>query len=199
MRMPITRRGKYGRAVAGWAATFAANRLSAPTSKPMAMDPIRGSAYAGVTEVVNNTYMMKCSVFFFVILMLFITPCLSQDEKDVKSVDTIHLPGIKFKKTLAYSLGSVTILIDYNSFMDSYNGFWKMYKKGMRGVKREQKKGEYINPDYAPRFYLLDSMRTVLTTQIKQKDTVYISDYTFGQVGIGSGHDFTVDIEARKC
>jgi hypothetical protein len=143
--------------------------------------------------------MIKFSVFFFVLIPLCATRAAGQQPGGISAIDTLYLPEIKFVKTLAYSTGSTTILIDYNSFMVTFNSFWKMYKKGMRGLRRSEKKGEYVNPNYAPIFYLLDSMHTVLTTQVKQQDTVYIDEYTFLRKGIGPGHDFSVDVDARKC
>jgi hypothetical protein len=142
---------------------------------------------------------MKLTVYFFVICFLLITPGFCQDETNVNGIDTLYLPELKFKKTIAYITPSVTFMIDYDNFMKTFNAFWKMYKKGMRGHEREKKKGEYINPDYAPRYYLLDSMHTVLTTQVKERDTIYIENISFARKGIGPGHDFSIDIDAGKC
>lgn len=142
---------------------------------------------------------MKLAVSVFIICLSFITSGFCQDEKDVKGIDTLHLPELKFKKTLAYITPSVTIMIDYDNFMTSFNAFWRMYKKGMKSGERAKKKGDYISPDYARCYYLLDSMHTVLLTQVKERDTIYIEDITFARKGIGPGHDFTIDIDAGKC
>jgi hypothetical protein len=142
---------------------------------------------------------MKLTVFFFIIYSLSITPGFCQDEKDVIAVDTITLPELKFKKTIAYVTPTVTIMVDYDNYMATFKPFWKLHKKGMSSLRREERKGNYINPNSAPIYYLLDSMHTLLTTQVKEKDTIYIEEFTFGRMGIGSGHNFSVDIDAGKC
>jgi hypothetical protein len=164
----------------------------------MAKAPIRDYVFAEVNKFLY-LWPMKFTLFFFIMYSLSITPAFCQEDKDVNAVDTISLPELKFKKTIAFITPSVTIMVDYDNYMSTFNPWWKMYKKGRRGVERERKKGEYINPTYVPRYNLIDSMHTLLVTQVKERDTIYIEEFTFGRMGVGPGHDFSVDIDAKKC
>jgi hypothetical protein len=72
-------------------------------------------------EEINKKQTIKFSVFFFVLMSLFATIATAQQTNKLNAIDTLYLPEIKFEKTLAYSTGSTTILIDYNVFMASFN------------------------------------------------------------------------------
>ena len=68
---------------------------------------------------------------------------------------------------------------------------WKALKK--------KKKGHYINPDYEPRYKILDSTYKLLKQQVKQKDTIFLDHEVYAKVDFRELIDFDKAIEDGKC
>lgn len=125
----------------------------------------------------------------------------SQDKYyDTYTVDTLTLTDINFKKVVSYKINSVTFLVNYDDYKKELYIYWKRYHDGMKGTKREKRKGEYINPDYEPRWRTFDSVYQLLKTQVKTQDTIYLNQKIFDKVGLGSLNNFFPDmIEKKNC
>jgi hypothetical protein len=113
--------------------------------------------------------------------------------------DTLHLGQFTAKKIVAYKFPSVTIYVDYNDYLNSLKFFWKRYNDGMKGAKKEKAQGHYINPDYGPRWLLIDSIYQAIRRLSKTQDTIYISQNIFDKVGLRALMDFDVQIENGNC
>ena len=119
---------------------------------------------------------------------------------DKYTVDTFHLGQFFAKKIVAYEYNTVTFFVDYRDYLKMHTIFWKRYKEGMKSSKKEKEKGEYINPDYEPRWLLIDSVYKVLKLQVRLKDTIFLTQKIFDKVGLGPGNNFFADlIEKNKC
>src|SRR3954470_3964903 len=88
-----------------------------------------------------------------------------QAFKENFPTDTIQLKDVRYNKVLAYKFNSVTILVDYKNYIKALKQFWEQYKTGMRSIRRSEKRGDLINPDYEPRFRFLDSLYKALRSQ----------------------------------
>ena len=122
-----------------------------------------------------------------------------QAFKENFPTDTILLKDIRYDKVLAYKLNSVTVLVDYNSYIKAFQKFWKQYKIGMRSLRRSEKRGDVINPDYEPRYRFLDSLYKILRSQSLTSDTIYLNQSAFSKYDLGPGYDFTTDIDRGDC
>jgi len=111
----------------------------------------------------------------------------------------MRISGCHSSKIVAYDMGPVTIYVDYDDFMKLYKPFWKMYRKSMRGTDKEIRKGEYINPEYEPRYRVIDSMYHYLREQMKIADTVILSYQPFLNVGLGGPVHFDPFLEKGNC
>ena len=125
----------------------------------------------------------------------------SQDKYyDSYTVDTLTLTDVSFKKVVSYKINSVTFLVNYDDYKKELYIYRKRYHDGMKGTKREKRKGEYINPDYELRWRTIDSVYQLLKTQVKTEDTIYLNQQIFDKVGLGSLNNFFPDmIEKKNC
>ena len=125
----------------------------------------------------------------------------SQDKYyDNYTVDTLTLSDVSFKKVVSYKINSVTFLVNYNDYKKELHIYWKRYHDGMKGTEREKRRGEYINPDYEPRWRTLDSVYQLLKTQAKMQDTIFLDQIIFDKVGLGPLNNFFADmIEKNNC
>jgi hypothetical protein len=115
--------------------------------------------------------------------------------------DTIILNDIAFKKTVAYRLDSVTILTDYEDFKKELYASWKHYRKGMKGMEKAKRKGDYINPEYEPRWRRIDSVFTLIQFQAKTQDTIFLQRSIFDEAKMaGSMSKFFPNlIDSKRC
>jgi hypothetical protein len=135
----------------------------------------------------------------FIILTTFFSTIVIGQTRDHYTVDTIQLPEFHVKKVVAYKLNQVTIYVSYKDFYKEYLPLYKRYKKGAKGIAKERKQGHYINPDYEPRFKILDTTFKYLKTQIKKADTVYLTQSTFDKYQLRELISFDQHIEKRTC
>ena len=115
------------------------------------------------------------------------------------SVDTLYLGQFSAKKVIAYKLQSVTFYMDYKDYLKDLSVFWKRYRKGMKGLRKEKAKGEYINPEYEPRWRVIDSVYRTIKNQYKTQDTIYVSQKPFDKVGLGCLAYLETQIEKGTC
>jgi len=120
-------------------------------------------------------------------------------KTDHFTIDTLHLGQFTAKKMVAYKYHSVTIFVDYKDYLASIKVFRKRYKKGMKDIKWAKAKGEYINPDYEPRWLVIDSVYNTIQEQSKVQDTIYLTQAIFDKVGLGPLMDFDIYIENGHC
>ncbi|MDF2188094.1 hypothetical protein [Paraflavitalea sp. CAU 1676] len=99
---------------------------------------------------------------------------------------------------MSYTLLGLTIYINYKDYIKDLQPLWKHYKNGMKYVT-SAKPGEYINPDYEPRWRVLDSMYRSARGLISKQDTLYVSQHTFNKVGLGSSISLDQLIEKGRC
>ena len=118
---------------------------------------------------------------------------------DKFTIDTLHLKKFKAKKIIAYKLGSVTFYINKNIYLKSLKVFWKNYKAGMKFVEDEKNKGGYVNPEYEPRWRVIDSIYHTIRKLSKKQDTIFLSQKTFTKVGLRPLIDFAVQMENGHC
>lgn len=118
---------------------------------------------------------------------------------DKFTTDTLHLGQFCAKKVIAYKFQEVTFYVDYNDYIKSLKVFWKRYKEGMKYGKEAKEKGEYVNPEYEPRWLVIDSIYQTIKKQSKKQDTIYLTQKTFDKVGLRSLMDFDVQIEKGNC
>ncbi|OQP61780.1 hypothetical protein A3860_31460 [Niastella vici] len=125
----------------------------------------------------------------------------SQDKYyDTYTVDTITLTDIHFKKVVSYQINSVTFFVNYEDYKNELYICWKRYHDGMKGTKREKRRGEYINPDYEPRWKIIDSVYQLLKKQVTTQDTIFLTQKIFDKVGLGALNSFFPDmIEKNNC
>jgi hypothetical protein len=83
--------------------------------------------------------------------------------------------------------------------MNSFTPFWKRLGKGVKEVKRSERRGEAFNKNYYRMFKLADSIHNFLEAQIVAGDTAYVADELFQSAGMGSGHDFSKNLENGNC
>ena len=133
-----------------------------------------------------------------ILFSLFITQGHCQVEERIISTDTLRIQEVSFKRTLGFQTSTATIFIDYKKYKMSFDKFWGLYKKGLNDYKKDENEG-YVNPRWFKICSFLDSMHTFYATQMKLKDTIYIDEKIFINVGIGPGHDFTIEIENGEC
>jgi hypothetical protein len=112
------------------------------------------------------------------------------------AVDTIYLKQFSSAKTVAYQLSGVTIYFDYKDYMADLYPMWKHYKEGMQ---YKTQPGEYVNPDYEPRWRLIDSMYQSAKKLIKAQDTLYLTQQTFNKVVLIPVVSFEKLIEGGRC
>ena len=127
------------------------------------------------------------------------TNSFGQIPLDNYTVDTIHLLKFHAKKVVAYKLKQVTVYVSYQNFYKEFLPLYKRYKEGVKGIEKERKRGEYINPDYEPRFRILDSTYKFLKAQVKTADTVYLTQTTFDKYQLRELIDFDKHIEKGTC
>ena len=149
------------------------------------------------TDVVGNV--MRPHIIILAFIFLTSVKVTAQNYDANQPTDTINLPQLFFKKVLAYQVGNVTILADYNDFMKSFKPFWNKFKKGVRSLDRGKVKAIEENPWYVKRFKFLDATYKRLTEQIKTQDTVFINDISFMMADIGTSYDFVEKIEIGQC
>ena len=107
---------------------------------------------------------------------------------------------MSFKKVVSYKINSVTLLVNNDDYKKELYIYRKRYHDGMKGTKREKRKGEYINPDYELRWRTIDSVYQLLKTLVKTEDTIYLNQQIFDKVGLGSLNNFFPDmIEKKNC
>jgi hypothetical protein len=125
----------------------------------------------------------------------------SQDKYyDTYTVDTLTLSDNSFKKVVSYKINSVTFLVNYDDYKKELYIYWKRYHDGMKGTKREKRRGDYINPDYEPRWRTIDSVYQFLKTRTKSQDTIFLNQRMFDKVGLGALNNFFPDmIEKNNC
>ena len=140
-------------------------------------------------------------IFLLIWTLTFSCNAYSQDKYyDTYSVDTITLSEVHFKKVVSYKINSVTFLVNYDDYKSELYIYWKRYHDGMKGTKREKRRGEYINPTYEPRWKTFDSVYQILKTQVKSQDTVYLNQSIFDKVGLAALNNFFPDmIEKKNC
>jgi len=115
------------------------------------------------------------------------------------TIDTLHLGQFIAKKIIVYKFQSVTFFVDYYDYLKSLKVFWKRYKNGMKGTKKEKARGEYINPEYEPKWLVIDSIYKTTRKLSKKQDTIYLTQKTFDKVGLRGLMDFDVQIERGHC
>jgi hypothetical protein len=118
---------------------------------------------------------------------------------DKFTTDTIHLGQFRAKKIIVYKFQSVTFHVDYKDYLKSLKVFWKRYKDGMKYLIDGRKKGEYVNPEYEPRWLVIDSIYQTIKKLSKKQDTIYLTQKTFDKGGLRSLMDFDVQIEKGHC
>lgn len=136
----------------------------------------------------------------FILLTTFTsTSIFGQVPLDQYTIDTIQLPVFYAKKIVAYKLSQVTVYVSYKDFYNEFLPRYKRYKDGVKDIEKERRKGKYINPDYEPRFRILDSTYKFLKTQVKIADTVYLTQTTFTRYQLRELIDFDKHIEKGTC
>jgi hypothetical protein len=135
------------------------------------------------------------------VLLTAFTSTLSfgQVPLDNYTTDTIRLPEFKAKKIVAYKLQQVTIYVNYKDFYKEFLPLYNRYKDGVKGIEKERRQGHYINPDYEPRFRILDTTIQQLKAQIKTADTVFLTQTTFDKYQLRELIDFDKHIENGTC
>jgi hypothetical protein len=140
---------------------------------------------------------MRSLLFLVTVLISSIT--FAQVPFDSYTSDTIRLPEFNTKKVVAYKLKQVTIYVNYQEFYKEFLPLYKRYKDGMKGTEKEKRRGEYINPEYEPRFRILDTTYRLLKTQEKLKDTIYLTQETFDKYQLREIIDLDKHIENGTC
>ena len=137
-----------------------------------------------------------------VILFWIFCTTLSKSQAiplDSYTVDTIHLGEFTAKKIVAYKYNDVTFYVKYEDYKKSFYVFWKRYSDGMKDARKEKLKGEYINPEYEPRWLLIDSVYQLLLKQARTQDTIFLYQKMFDKVGLGLFANFADLIEKKQC
>jgi hypothetical protein len=119
---------------------------------------------------------------------------------DNYTVDTLHLEYFNAKSIIAYNFDSVTFYVDYEDYKKEFYSLWETYHNGIKERAKAKRKGYYYNKDYEKRWPFIDSVYSVLTRQIKERDTIYLSHKLFFSAGLSDLNDFFPNlIEKNKC
>jgi hypothetical protein len=70
--------------------------------------------------------------------------CRAQTFNEKSPTDTCILKDIKLKKVLADTINSVTILVNYRDFMESFIPLWRKFKVGVKSLDRGREKASYL-------------------------------------------------------
>ncbi len=114
-----------------------------------------------------------------VLLCFFHLSKAQQSPFQVYTQDTIHLKKVSYRKTAAYNLDSVMIFMNYKDFKKEYHNIWSIYNRGMKFGRKAKKKGGYVNPEYEPRYKVIDSFYKLVRKQARGADTIYLSQAVF--------------------
>jgi hypothetical protein len=168
--------------------------------------------WATIAKAINQRTLiyMKTVLTIFILFFTTKTICQSTDTSKLKSpadsyaianldhytIDTFYLKSPEFKEVVAYNLSGVTIYIPYKDYINDLRPFWKRYKHSMK-IKTDP--DDYVNPDYEPRWRVIDSMYQIAKKSIKHQDTIYVFQRTFGKVGVGPIVYFEKQIESGEC
>ena len=138
------------------------------------------------------------------LLLLFMSFSLLMSGQSIPldqyTIDTIYLKDFTVKKIVSYKFRDVTFFVSYEDYKKELTIYWKRYTESMKRTAKSKQRGEYINPDYEPRYKLIDSVYQILKKESKSKDTIFLTHQIFDRVGLGSMNNFFPDlIEKSRC
>ena len=154
-----------------------------------------------ISGVLKQYYKIGMCVKLLLIMLIACTWCSGQSIPfDKYTTDTLRLSSFKAKKTVLYKMNTVTFAVDYKDFLVMYTELWKFYRDGQKFLEKAMKKEGKPAPAGSPRWIVLDSMYKVMTSGIKEKDTLFIDHAVFDKVGFGTWNDFFPQLmDKNKC